>query len=165
MFFSIAWLMLYLGHGEREQAEMSRRLLQPRRYRKAIVSLFSRRAVGSCVLLLFCFQFSRYYLLIELDQFLCLEANHLRAAGAVKNHDHHHEHDAEAVPHSHDDSGYAFQHCKDTFQGIALTPVQPLGLAALTSVSRPPDTVAMLRVAGPQFSEFVLLPSSPPPRS
>ncbi|MBI4463758.1 MAG: hypothetical protein HY647_03540 [Acidobacteria bacterium] len=113
------------------------------------------------VVSLFSFQLSRFYLLVELDNFICLEANHTHTAGSPA-HNHHHD-DAAAAPHSHDED-FKFQHCKDTFGGIALTPVQPLGTPERVSLQLPLGSRATLSV--PQYPpiENDLAPPFQPPR-
>ena len=132
--------------------------------RKIAHAIFETRVVAACVAVLFCFQFSRFYLVIPLDQFLCLEANHTHGVASQSGHDHHLS--SESLPHSHGskDTGYYFQHCKDSFEGMALTPVQPLGMPPAASIQEPEITVAFQQPEGRQFFENLLPPPSQPPR-
>ena len=133
---------------------------------KVAHAIFGTRVIAACVVALFCFQFARFYLVIPLDQFLCLEANHTHTGAASHSHDHHHDSE-EALPHSHNDNdtGYYFQHCKDTFEGMALTPVQPLGMPAAVSVRQPEIVVAIHQPEERQFFESFLAPPFQPPRA
>ena len=123
---------------------------------------FRHRAIALMVVSLFTFQLSRYYLIIELDKFICLDATHAHGVGSGAA-GHHHD-DAGAVAHSHDD-GYVIQHCKDTFDGITLTPVQPLGVPVTASY---PLSLAIRAVPASQQSQAVendLAPPFQPPRN
>ena len=108
----------------------------------------------------FCLQLSRFYLLIELDRFICLEANHTHEVGSVR-HDHPHAEDG-LLPHDHDD-GFFFQHCKDSFGEIALTPVQPLGVPVTVSHPQPePAWTDFLKESRSPLENFLPPPFQPP---
>ncbi|MBI4459098.1 MAG: hypothetical protein HY648_03435 [Acidobacteria bacterium] len=107
-----------------------RRRLQ-RLWRRAWQRCPARKAITVTVAAFFFFQFIRFYLVAPLDVFECLEPNFRQGASASENHGHHHD-AVELQSHS-EDAGYTLQHCKDTYNGIALTPVQPLGLPVAVS--------------------------------
>jgi len=119
------------------------------------------RAIALVAVSLFTFQLSRYFLVIELDRFICLEPTHTHGVGSGAS-GHHHD-DAEAIPHSHDD-GYVIQHCKDSFGDIALSPVQPLDAPVMAS--NPPllGTRTVLASQRHQAVENDLAPPFQPPR-
>ena len=85
------------------------------------------RILAWLVLAVFCFQLSRFYLVIPLDAFVC-EAAESAHDHALPTQDHHHEHDSLAPA---GDDGYYFQHCKDTLNGMCLVPLQLLGLTVV----------------------------------
>lgn len=142
---------------------MWRMSLRSQARRKLLTPLFAKRTVAACVLVFFCLQFSRFYLIIQLDGFICLEPNHLRTTDSLSAHDHPHDGE-EALAHSPDD-GYSFQHCKDTFDGIALTPVQPLGLSVAAPVPQPETAWASRMPENQPAIDNVLSPPFQPPRS
>ena len=132
-------------------------------WQKVLPLLFTKRGVAACVLILFCFQFSRFYLIVELDRFVCLEPNHIHTASSLSGHDHHPE-GGDALSED-QESGYSLQHCKDTFNGIALTPVQPLGFSFAAPVQRPETAWASRLPENQQVIDNVLAPPFQPPRS
>jgi hypothetical protein len=97
------------------------------------------RALSAAVVLLLTFQMSRFFLVISLENFVCYPLNHSEDISLAGHHHHDHDGEAEALPHG-DDGGNYFQHCKDTFDGIGLTPVQPLGLSVPVS-DQPPELI------------------------
>ena len=120
-----------------------------------------QQAIALLVVSLFTFQLSRNFLIIELDQFICLEPTHTHGVGPASSMHHHDA--AEATPHSHDD-GNAIQHCKDSFGDIALTPVQPLGSPVMASYQPPPASRTVLASQRYQAVENDLAPPFQPPR-
>jgi len=105
-----------------------------RQMRPYIASLLNRRSKTILIAAFFCFQFSQLYLIVPLSGFECFEPNYLRGVSAMYNLSHHHDASA-GHSHAHIASndqpqqlGFAFEHCKDTYDGIALTPAQSLGL-------------------------------------
>ena len=89
------------------------------------------KAITIAVVAFFCFHLIRFYLVAPLDVFACFEPNFRQGISALENHGHHHD---DVGFHSHsEDEGYTLQHCKDTYNGIGLTPVQPLGLPIAVS--------------------------------
>lgn len=139
-----------------------RRRLQ-RLLRRALRRCLARKAITVTVAAFFFFQFIRFYLVAPLDVFACFEPN-FRHQGISAVSDHVHDH-ADVGFHSHSkDEGYALQHCKDTYNGIGLTPVQPLGLP----VAVPQEFLGLaLTAALPEPSqplENFLPPPFQPPR-
>jgi len=132
-------------------------------WRKVLTPHFVKRAVAACVLVLFCFQFSRFYLIVELDRFVCLEPNHIHTANSLSAHDHHPQ-GKDALSED-QDSGYSLQHCKDTFNGISLTPVQPLGFSFAAPVQRPETAWASRTPENQQVMDSILPPPFQPHRS
>lgn len=91
------------------------------------------RVLYVAVLAFFCFPITRFYLSAQLTSEHCLELEHSHArSSAVHTH---HSH-SELLPPARGD-GFFFQHCKDTYNGIALSPVQPLGVPVLVSFEPP----------------------------
>jgi hypothetical protein len=85
----------------------------------------SKRSVAFIALVVFSVQLVRFYVVVPRDAFTCSELGHHHAAGEF----------AEALEHA----GGAFlppgganqnyfQHCKETLDGLCLTPAQPLGM-------------------------------------
>ena len=121
----------------------------------------AKRAIALVVVVLFCFQLSRFYLIIQLDPVECFDPNHTHHTTSTGAHDHHHDGE-ETLPHSHDD-GFFFQHCKDTFDGAGLTPVQPLGVPVAVSDRQPETTWASSMPESRRPHEnFLPLPFQPP---
>ncbi len=114
-----------------------------RRYRHKLRTTLRRipkRPLFSAVfLLVFCSQFSHFYTTIELENFLCYEATHQHAPGSGHPHDHDHDSPADGSQGNQDsdDGGFAVRHCKDTFGGIAMSPIQPFGSTVVIAYSLP----------------------------
>ncbi len=125
-------------------------------------ALPASRAIALAVSVLFCFQLSRFYLVIQLDRFVCFDLSHNHEPG-VPAAPHDHPDGEEAVPHSHDEGDH-FQHCKDAFDGIGLTPVQPLGVPVAVSTQRPETAWVASLPVNPRPVETNLSPPFPPPR-
>lgn len=102
-----------------------------RLWRKARRQSLARKAITVILAVFFCFQFLRFYLVAPLNAFECFEPNFRHGISALEGHGHHH--DEVGAPSHSDDEGYAIQHCKDTYNGIGMTPVQPLGLPIAVS--------------------------------
>ena len=99
------------------------------------------RAIALCVVVLFSFQLSRFFLIVHLDAVECFEPGHTHAATSHSHshadNGHQHDHEGEPAPsHSHDGEHY-FQHCKDTYGDAGLTPVQSLGAPETVSYQLP----------------------------
>jgi hypothetical protein len=87
-------------------------------------------------LLIFCSQSFRFYTTIELEHFLCYEDDQQHRSGVSHSHNHNHASPAEGSGNS-DDGGFAIRHCKDTFGGIVMAPLQPLGETVEIAYSLP----------------------------
>ena len=122
----------------------------------------ARRSLTLAMVVLFSFQLSRFYLIAHLDPLICSEPNHQHSSLA-ETHGHSHE-DAGVLPHSHDD-GFFFQHCKDSYDGIGLTPAQPLGLPVTASPGLPETVWTMILPDILPRAERFLPPPFQPPRT
>ena len=123
----------------------------------------ARRSLTLAMVVLFSFQLSRFYLIAHLDPSICSEPNHQHSSSLAETRAHSHE-DAGALPHSHDD-GFFFQHCKDSYDGIGLTPAQPLGLPVTVSPGLPETVWAMILPDILPRAERFLPPPFQPPRT
>ena len=88
----------------------------------------SRPRLVVCLIALafFCLPTGRFYLSTQLDPEACLELGHITAFPLADHQHHSHSH---LLPsQSEKDAGYFFQHCKDTYEGILLSPAQPFGI-------------------------------------
>jgi hypothetical protein len=117
------------------------------------------RVVAAVVTFFFAFQLSRFFIVASVAPGLCpadSDASLLASGG------HHHDENAVSLPKNHD-PGYYFQHCKDTVDGLALTPVQPLGLPGAT-IHFVPDTnwSAAPSAAVSATEHFLPAPFQPP---
>ena len=127
------------------------------------------RAIALCVVILFSFQLSRFFLIVQLAPIECIEPGHTHAATS-HSHSHadngqHHDHEGEPAPsHSHDGEHY-FQHCKDTYGDAGLTPVQPLGAPETVSYQPPEATWGESLRENFQPLENYLPPPFQPPRN
>ncbi len=132
-------------------------LLQTNLLRGDSASPVFQRTIALVVVVLFSFQISRFYLTEELNPLECLDHNHSH------QHQQQHHHESESVPES-EDNGHYFQHCKDLFADMALTPSQLLGISV--TVIQPP--LAQVSVTSlPEDirpAENFLLPPFHPPR-
>ncbi len=99
------------------------------------------KAIALCVVVLFSFQLSRFFLIVQLDAVECYDSNHTHGA-TTHSHSHadqwhQHDHEGEQAPtHSHDGDHY-FQHCKDTYGDAGLTPGQSQGAPETVSYQPP----------------------------
>ena len=133
-----------------------------RQGQRQMPAMRSRRVTAACVLVLFGIQFSRYFLVIPLDQFLCLEAMSASPAGPPVSYHHHSDEVSQGAAQS-NDNGYSIEHCKDTLMGMALTPVQPFGVPeAATALGT--QTAWTLQPPSPLnvFEQFPVTPFQPP---
>ena len=122
----------------------------------------TRKVTAVTVAAFFFFQLIRFYLVAPLDVFECFEPNFRhQGVSALENHGHHHDEVGIAPPS--DDTGYTLQHCKDTYNGIGLTPVQPLGLPVAVSRESlgPAMTAALCELCQP-LNHFLPPPFQPP---
>ena len=113
-----------------------------------------KRAVAVAALAFFCFPLSRFFLAVELKSIHCLDRDHPHAAASDSEHDH--SQPLPSLSKSHD-SGYFFQHCKDAYDGMGLTPVQPLRVSLTASYEQPEASLE------PLASELQRLPEAYPP--
>ncbi|MBI3895074.1 MAG: hypothetical protein HY313_04005 [Acidobacteria bacterium] len=131
--------------------------------RRALQRDVARKATAIVMVAFFSFQFIRFYLVAPLDAFECFEPNFRHGISASENHGHHHD-ELGIVPHSNDDESYTLQHCKDTYNGIGLTPVQPLGLPIAVSPEFRGLALTLAVYEPSQPLENILLPPFQPPR-
>ena len=90
-------------------------------------------AIAVFAALIISLQLSRFYIAAQMDPLLCPwdPPSH---AQANRDQTHPHHGDASlAIPAGHD-GGYTLEHCKDTFYGVYLAPVQTLGLPLATAI-------------------------------
>ena len=129
--------------------------------RRAARRYVARKAITVTVVVFFCFQFVRFYLVAPLDFLACFGPNFRPGVSAVSDHVHDH---ANVGVHSHSkDEGYTLQHCKDTYEGIGLTPGQPLGLPVTVSwESLGPSLTASLCEPCQPLDHFLPPPFQPP---
>ena len=100
-----------------------------------------KRAVAVAALAFFCFPHSRFFLAVELKSIRCLDTDHPHTAASESEHGH--SHTLQSFSKSHD-SGYFFQHCKDAYDGMGLTPVQPLRVSLTASYEQPEASLSPL---------------------
>ena len=130
----------------------------------------ARRSLTLAMVVLFSFQLSRFYLIAHLDPLICSEPNHQHSSSLAATHEHptavhkHSHEDAGSLPHSHDE-GFFFQHCKDSYDGIGLTPAQPLGLPVTASPGLPETVWTMILPDILPRAERFLPPPFQPPRT
>ena len=118
------------------------------------------RLLAFAVVVFFVFQLSRFYLIITLDPSVCFERNHQHASSSDV-HSHHQEHAGEILPTQ--DGGFFFQHCKDTYDGMNLTPAQPFGLPSVAAYEEPATTwVAPMQEPISPVETFLSPPFQPP---
>lgn len=120
------------------------------------------RLLALAVVVLFVFQLSRFYVTISLDPSVCFELNHQHALPSDAHH-HHQEHAGEILPAQ--DGGFFFQHCKDTYDGMNLTPAQPFGLPSVAAYEEPATTEVATMQEPISPVETFLSPPFQPPRS
>ena len=90
-------------------------------------------AIAVFAALIISLQLSRFYIAAQMDPLLCPWDPPSRAH-VNRDQTHPHHGDASlAIPASHD-GGYTLEHCKDTFYGVYLAPVQTLGLPVATAL-------------------------------
>jgi hypothetical protein len=133
------------------------------------------RMTAACVALVFSVGMSRHYLVIPLNQFLCLEATGESGGGAaaipsnpVAPHSHSHGHNHDHGPTASqpvDDDGFIITHCKDEIRGIALTSLQMLGTIETEPFSAEPIVSSILLPADTLLSDFFISDFFQPPRA
>jgi len=136
----------------------------PRRSNNRSVSriAFIRRLISGGVLLVFCLSLSRSFLLLPLDQLVCLAAQQESTSLSVSGHSHHDEGEHAAIP---TDGGDVIQHCKDTPSGVTVTPIQPYSPMATASTPVPESSWANNWLENAAIFEPFLPPPSQPPRA
>ena len=107
------------------------RLLHRRCFGYARDSHTRRRAVAAVLLFFLSFQASRFYLAMQLDFEECLHSE-LTHSHTLSDDHHHHPAQPEAGSHG-QSSGPVFDHCKDPFAGMGLTPLPVLAPLVLLS--------------------------------
>ena len=148
-------------------------LLQINLLRGDSASPVFQRTIALVVMVLFSFQISRFYLTDELNPLECLVPNHSHEATSAhsrgstsahsRQHQQQHHQESESVPES-EDSGHYFQHCKNLFADLALTPSQFLRIS-VTVVHLPLAQVSVTSLPEDiRPAENFLLPPFHPPR-
>lgn len=130
---------------------------------------FSRatQCVAFVLLGLFCFQLSRVYLVVPADAYMCSFPSPSHESETVSGDHHHHDEAASSAPFllaNEDDGRSYFQHCKDTLDGLGLTPAQPFGLAAVMQPQPPQPTNYIASIHTPAVLDNFLPPPFQPPR-
>ena len=117
-----------------------------------------QRTICLGTLVLFGFSISRFYVAVAVE---CLEHPQTHEANASSDHSHAHL----GQPRSQEnDSGFYFQHCKDSYDGVGLSPVQPLGVPIPVFSVPPAATQTTLEPQGFRLPESFPLPFFHPPR-
>ena len=129
----------------------------PQRRRGKARNALQGHGLCLCLVVMFCFQFGRFYLTVELGQFQCLDTADIHVATSA-----HHTHagNVTAAP----PDGYSIEHCKDTLDGIPLTPVQPFGTVAAVTFEQPQLAGAGFQPFDPIAPEHALPTLFQPPR-
>src|SRR6266404_6443582 len=105
-------------------------------------SLF-RCAVAGLILGLLCFQLSRVYLVVPADAFICAAPGHDHGDAALGHNDHGDEALEAWFVDPHDGRSY-ITHCKDTLDGLGLTPGQPFATPVAEAQQPPAETAAVI---------------------
>lgn len=93
----------------------------------------TRRLLTAVVLVVFGLQFARFYLGTPAGRHLCPEQSLGDVADMHAGHNHH---AVQEIPPQNPEGGPYFQHCKEYFHGLGLTPVQPLAEPVVLSYAR-----------------------------
>ena len=152
-----------------------------RLHKRARGGASAHRSVAFVVLVLFAVQLSRFFLIVPLLQ-VCFDLGHDHAAtnqtdsvtedsvhthdaatGHVHDHDHLAENSDETLPAK--DARFYLQHCKDTYAGMSLAPVQPLGLPSFVAYEPPVGSGNATIQESRAVVEAFLSPPFQPPRS
>lgn len=122
------------------------------------------RLTAVVVAVAFAFQLTRFFLVVPLDSFVCYEPKHSQESSLPGHHHHDNDEEHAGAPHQHDNGTY-FQHCKDTFAGIGLTPVQPLAMPLAVSPAPAELSLPQLLPPSARAAERSLPPPFQPPRN
>ena len=120
----------------------------------------ARRSVALAVIVFFCFQSSRFYLSAQMTPVPCPHHHPAPVMGAGI-----HSHHMAAAPSPTQEGSFYFQCCKETYNGIGLTPAQPLGLPVHLARIQPEATRAVLLPERSFLVENFLPPPFQPPRA
>ena len=140
--------------------------LRGRRARcRSLLSAFFTSARTRCSLslvlvALFSFQISRFYLSAQMNPVLCPHHHPAPVMGTAM----HSHHMTEAAPPSQEGCFY-FQCCKETYFGLGLTPVQPLGSPVRVARPQQKSTGTPVLLEDRSFAETFLPPPFQPPRA
>jgi hypothetical protein len=120
------------------------------------------RTIAMMVVLFFGLQSGRFFLTATLGPLFCPEDFRQGAALATN---HHADHEAaEHARHSAGDAGYYFEHCKDTYPGMALTPAQPMPVPSQAPQVELPSSYAAVIPVTLYVADRAVAPILPPPR-
>ena len=130
-------------------------------------SLFPRgRAVACLILGLLTFQLSRVYLVVPADAYLCTAPEHDHGSAALAHEDHDHGDEAlEALVGDADDGRNYITHCKDTIDGLGLTPAQPYQTPSASAPHLLVESVVILPGETTFPEDNVVPPPFQPPRT
>ena len=125
-----------------------------------------RCAVACLILGLLCFQLSRVYLVVPADAFICAAPEHDHGGATLKHDDHDHSDEAmEALfADQHDDRNY-ITHCKDTIDGLGLTPAHPYSMPSASAPQTLVETAVILPSEATLPAGNVVPPPFQPPRT
>ena len=104
--------------------------------RNESVSPSAKQVIVWATVVFFCLPMFRFYSVTELDPAFCRDHDHSHETALHSGEEHSHPGEVTSPD---DDSGFYFRHCKDTYDGMGLTPVQTLGAPAAVSW-QPPET-------------------------
>jgi hypothetical protein len=112
------------------------------------------------VLVIFALQFARFYLGTPAYRHLCPEQSLGDLAGTHAEHNHH---AVREITPPNPEGGPYFQHCKEYFHGLGLTPVQPLAEPGVLSIHWTQSVfVALLPIPLPFPQNDLTTPFHPP---
>ena len=114
---------------------------QWRRWRSESGLPSAKHVIAWVTVLFFCLPLLRFYSVTELDPARCPERGHSHETALHSGEEHSHPGEVTSPD---DDGGFYFRHCKDTYDGMGLTPVQALGAPATVSWQPPETSLATL---------------------
>jgi hypothetical protein len=118
------------------------------------------RVIAALAAFCFCLQTGRFFIGASVNPSICpLDSYGSSSVGG--------EHDPDeaalSLPRDHD-SGFYFQHCKDTVDGLALTPVQPLPMPTVAAEQEPVAIRVRISCENQRAAGIELPPPFQPPR-
>jgi hypothetical protein len=118
------------------------------------------RVIAAVAAFFFCFQTSRFFIVASVNSAACPMDFHDTSSATAGHHQ-----DEKALSLSPDqETGSHFQHCKDTANGLALTPVQPLPMPTMVSEQVPVAVWTNIFAESQRAAGLELPPPFQPPR-